>query len=473
MLSYVKDRIINEEIFIDKMKPYTPIKGVGKVQIFNASTGELEVEAVSENVVTYAQSLIVFYNQFISYIGGKKNYENNFISDIDVDPFKNIYFAELLNEGIDPISEDPYSVRVPLTHNVRGYAERYAPYSGSDTSRGTINEAETSFYKDGTDFVAHFVFDFPTHAGNGDFNSIYWAQDDYSKAFTLDTINYDTGKVFDSVSTIIPMEDGNNNNILLAVCTTSETIDYIKFKYKLSSVYVFDKDMNFLFLRNMEPYITSIPLNNTIVFNMRSDGKIALIDTINYKIHLYDYELDSIVESIDVPGVVLSKCMLYEGNYLYTSDTSIDNSLKGLYKKFLITTGESPEIVWTDENYNADTWSFKIQDGKIMGRLDDYANQIWLDVSEDVKTATTHISISTDYYKTYQNVRNNKMNINSTSITGDEGQLILQVTRKIIGFMGAFTKLPSRLTKTEVNTMKLQYDFRFEDPMNKFINKTF
>jgi hypothetical protein len=206
---------------------------------------------------------------------------------------------------------------------------------------------------------------------------------------------------------------------------------------------------------------------------MRSDGKIALIDTINYKIHLYDYELDSIVESIDVPGVVLSKCMLYEGNYLYTSDTSIDNSLKGLYKKFLITTGESPEIVWTDENYNADTWSFKIQDGKIMGRLDDYANQIWLDVSEDVKTATTHISISTDYYKTYQNVRNNKMNINSTSITGDEGQLILQVTRKIIGFMGAFTKLPSRLTKTEVNTMKLQYDFRFEDPMNKFINKTF
>ncbi|WDC83356.1 hypothetical protein PL321_11365 [Caloramator sp. mosi_1] len=265
------------------MKPYTEIRGISKVQIFNSKTGEIEVESVSENVVTYAQSIILYYNFFISYICGIGITQNNFIPKIDADPFKNIYIAQLTNQGVEPVQEDPFQIRVPITHRVRGYADRYLPYSGGDTSRGTINVAETKFYKEGNDFIVHFVFDFPTHAGNGDFDCIYWANDSYSRAYELDTKTFNTGKQFNNFADVIPMEDSRNDNILIAVCTDKETVADNKIKYKLSRIYVFDKDMNFLFYRDMEQYINSLPMNSTIVFNMRSDGKIALIDNTNQK----------------------------------------------------------------------------------------------------------------------------------------------------------------------------------------------
>lgn len=61
--------------------------------------------------------------------------------------------------------------------NIIGYAERNSPYSGTDTRRGTINRTETTLEINNGKIRVNFVFDFPTHASNGSFESIYWGDD--------------------------------------------------------------------------------------------------------------------------------------------------------------------------------------------------------------------------------------------------------------------------------------------------------
>ena len=465
MISYVENKITNEIITVDKLKPYKKIRGTGIVQLINSKTGDIEVEAKSENIITNAKAIITYFNEFVSGIGNTNINRNNIIDKIDSDPFDKIYVVELSNTGIEPVNEDIDVVHVPLTHSVICYAERMTPFSGADTSRGTINEKESKFYKEGNDFVAHFVFDFPTHVGNGSFDCIYWADDNYSKPKNLDKIRYNTNKTYENISALITMEDCRNYNVLVAVCTDINGSNG-KYKYKLTTIYIFDKDMNFIYKRDMEKYITSLGMSSTIVFNMRSDGQIALIDTDKCKIHLYNYETDSIVKTLNVPSIKLSECMIYEGNYLYTSDYNRNDN--DLYTKYKVTEDGSIEKIWDTIDRAISSWSLKVQNGKVMGKYDKYTNYVWIDVSENVKYSSVHLSIFATDYKSCQITRNGKMAISITYEIASDNSLILIVVRKIIGFMGAITKLPSKLTKMETNTMKIQYDIRFENLINKF-----
>lgn len=59
--------------------------------------------------------------------------------------------------------------------NLIGYAFSDVTYVGNDTQRGTYNTRESYTNKS----KVHLVFDFPTHAANGDINSIYFQPDDF------------------------------------------------------------------------------------------------------------------------------------------------------------------------------------------------------------------------------------------------------------------------------------------------------
>jgi hypothetical protein len=63
-----------------------------------------------------------------------------------------------------------------------GWAYTNETYSGSDSKRGTVNVAES--FSD--EKQIHFVFDFPTHAANGTFQSIYLTLPSSGSGFLID-----------------------------------------------------------------------------------------------------------------------------------------------------------------------------------------------------------------------------------------------------------------------------------------------
>lgn len=153
-----KDGTIEEHI---KYKPMTGYRGRTTIQLFNAETGELEQEVMSENVI----------NNWIV----KDSFDANFrgqVNQTKTSLFANPFSYLLLSNAAVPESADAKE----LVGNMIAWASRQT-YSGSAINRGTLNTAE-SWYSNRTTAgktTAHLVFDFPTHAANGTIRTIYWA----------------------------------------------------------------------------------------------------------------------------------------------------------------------------------------------------------------------------------------------------------------------------------------------------------
>ena len=96
-----------------------------------------------------------------------------------LDPFHSM----VLTDATHP--EDPQNEWV-RAGNVIGYAGTTGTYSGSDVLRGSYNTAESFTNRE----QVHIVVDFPSHAGNGTFQSIYFSSE-------YDTLNVsDQNKVY-------------------------------------------------------------------------------------------------------------------------------------------------------------------------------------------------------------------------------------------------------------------------------------
>lgn len=153
-----KDGTIEEHI---KYKPMTGYRGRTTIQLFNAETGELEQEVMSENVI----------NNWIA----KDSFDANFrgqVNQTKTSLFANPFNYLLLSDAAVPESADAKE----LVGRMVAWASRDT-YSGSAINRGTLNTAE-SWYSNRTTAgktQAHLVFDFPTHAANGTIRTIYWA----------------------------------------------------------------------------------------------------------------------------------------------------------------------------------------------------------------------------------------------------------------------------------------------------------
>lgn len=153
-----KDGTIEEHI---KYKPMTGYRGRTTIQLFNAETGELEQEVMSENVI----------NNWIA----KDAYDIAFrgqVTKTKTDLFAYPFSYLLLSDAAVPESADAKE----LVGRMIAWASRQT-YSGSAINRGTLNTAE-SWHNNRTTAgktQSHLVFDFPTHAANGTIRTIYWA----------------------------------------------------------------------------------------------------------------------------------------------------------------------------------------------------------------------------------------------------------------------------------------------------------
>jgi len=181
---YDKNYIDGSVVEHVKMKPQHEIKGVIKIQIFDED-GMIEREIVTENRVTDSIARMAFMDYYCCRIRGnpwgrqweyndtevgsnQTNKDNNYYEQNGQYAYFAAPFAQIfLTDDITP----EIGFESAIKGNIIGWADKARPYAGASTSKGTINLSESIF----TENNLHFVFDFSTSVANGTFQKIYWA----------------------------------------------------------------------------------------------------------------------------------------------------------------------------------------------------------------------------------------------------------------------------------------------------------
>ena len=142
-----------------KLKNTKPVKGFATVELFNES-GKKVLEEKSENSLTYLATNHLIWNL-------KRDFYTGHPSGALGEPYYPIYYL-ILDSSTDPIIYTS-SMLCKNISTIIGWSSK-GTYSGSDTLRGTVNPVESYW----TNEKVHWVFDFPTHAANGTFQRVVW-----------------------------------------------------------------------------------------------------------------------------------------------------------------------------------------------------------------------------------------------------------------------------------------------------------
>lgn len=165
--SIVKDYLTGKEYVDIKTKEDLPIKGYANVYLYNARTGKLELEAHTPNFIAPEIYQWLKSYQWDKFCTGAYNKTNSYSGYWEMD---NIYLTDSNRPETERINRFNYATSPPIWGNLIGWANK-STYSGSDTQRGSPNSSES--YANNTRI--HWVFDWPTHAANGTFQTIIWA----------------------------------------------------------------------------------------------------------------------------------------------------------------------------------------------------------------------------------------------------------------------------------------------------------
>lgn len=148
-----------------------PIRGFTKVELFDEKRFGKKVEEVtaenfiSINMKDYLEYILIReYSQIGAWSTSSKSYSESNMRPVTIRSFP----FDTLALTTDSRPENPQSERIVMG-DIIGYAFKNE-YVGTDTKRGTINAAESYTDKG----IAHFVFDFSTQAANGTFSSVVW-----------------------------------------------------------------------------------------------------------------------------------------------------------------------------------------------------------------------------------------------------------------------------------------------------------
>ena len=163
---YVRNYRTNQEIVKIKEKN-GDVQGIATIQLFDAKTGALELEAKTHNIIYQDVYDWLKSYQWDKFCTGAYNKVNSYNGYWEMD---NIYLTDSTRPETERIDRFNYATSPPIWGNQIGWANK-STYSGSDTQRGSPNSAES--YANNTRI--HWVFDWPTHAANGTFQTIIWA----------------------------------------------------------------------------------------------------------------------------------------------------------------------------------------------------------------------------------------------------------------------------------------------------------
>ncbi len=338
--------------------------------------------------------------------------------------FFNGHPHSVLNEPLYPLrsivldySSDTqiYESGVKNIGNIIGFANK-APYSGSSLLQGSLNTTESY----STSSKVHWVFDWQTHAGNGTFNSIKWgyvAYEDYY-FYVYNTIRAPTS----------------------GFCGLAWDGMYLWYARRGSRS---------LWKIN--------PENGEVVSLINDIGKypIALawdgsylrfIDNNDKKIYRFDVGTQEVVDSIAGP-CANPKGLEWDGNYLWVSGQNpsaiykINPSTGSIITQFPFDGYALVDIAWDGSNL----WFVVASSNKIY-KVNPSNGQV---IGHMFTHATSPSGLTWDGHYLW---------IGNYPTIGQAGYL-----EQFDALIGTVTNLTSPITKTNNNTMKVTYDFVFNE----------
>lgn len=430
-----------------------PIRGFTKIELFDEKRFGKKVEEVtaenfiSINMKDYLEYILIReYSQIGAWSASGKTY-----SESNMRPITSRFFPfDTIALTTDSRPENPQNERIVMG-DIIGYAFKNE-YVGTDTKRGTINVTESYTDKG----IAHFVFDFSTHAANGTFSSVVWysdissstiqAQRYYQKNFEwyvalkgnngiANNSVYRGGLCFDGSSFWTLESTGSGAKKIIEVLVTpgtngktaTFTIGRVwdsHFSSNSDVAYDMTYDSDYIY------YVVNYGSNNTIYCVKKSDGTKSTIKLSGFR-NLYG------IERVGAYFYVLGQ-----------SETQVNGQYPLRWAKYDSNFNiiEAKNIFET--NVAAYGMAYNQQKNEIAVRTD---NGIYI---FDLQMNRLSYPINQPNFPS-----------NYPGIAVKDGEYFLRDEISFfmaeLGSLGARNLLPTPVTKTSTNTMKVTYDFIF------------
>lgn len=469
------------------LKPVQEAQNRVTIQLCDANTGNVIEEAVTENAITPLLECSAYgsiakqLNHDSLYGGcGYPAFESIVLSDSDIGELEDLYF---------------------IHGNVVGMCNREdTSGAGSHKQRGTYNSAESySKVEDNGYRHIHLVYDWPTSAGNGKIQNIYWLPCSFS--YTYPNPNYTRAlacmQTYNNRYSSSDIVFDKRGNLYKAVYDSGEykyykILNMLKFVNGIESAKVATEEsfhnkyeVNGYYYTFSSTYTgdSSKSFTATLTINKHdTDGNIVdtwtedLISSVPQLVELKNSSKLTIARAsvrfyCDYDGWIGFQISFQE-NASYrdfptrnsageltpnsTYSVTIYSMYNVLTKQWLHT--PSPWDVWcTYEHYTYNNVLRKIDNKHITSSgayiLVDTSNA---DVTAEQYT-TNWSSPGYEYSTTYPNSIHPTLPL--CVATGDyTGMCVIEP-------ISAQTRLASPITKTSLNTMKIQYDFFFKIPL--------
>lgn len=438
-IAYSDNLITGEHLEVIKRKPVTQIIGTTTIEIFDSKTNKKVHEVKSENILNNINNKFAFMDFYYERIKGSIS------STVYSAPFGYLLLTNY--NGLE--DADLMAHRGAIV----GYAEKITPYVGASIQRGTINSVETKLDTDGTGLL-HFVFDFPTNAANGTFQSVWWTKREYISLVYSELTISGTGGA----------------------------------KLTFSSSYT--KGYVFLTTNNGKKLIVTYKDNSTL-----SSGLCYAVDcfilnddfTVASQFILSSKVSSSIYNQFCGVGVGDDSLILVNG-YISTNNIAILNLTTGVVTYLSLATPDQRNLVQmvgsnlylVKENIikvytvNGSTVTFV----KDIPFASNTSNYMYFQVVDGLphfcgadgygyKLENNNLQIS-NYYLWNGESRLDQSNPypyiwsgKETGINYSSGEIKMR-RYEPINYVGAQNLLPEPITKTPTNTMKIQYDFQIQ-----------
>lgn len=375
------------------------VKGKVKVELFDDLTGRKVEEIKTENFIArgvdylYRLAMISIFTDG-RYTGGTNLY-NSFS-----DPFQYM----MLTDASHP--EGPVNEWLVKGREI-GFAYTDSTYSGSDIYRGSYNASESFTNNE----RVHIVIDFPTHAGNGTFQSIY---------FLYNGTVFGTSAFFDRpFGSILSVQRYNNDFYVLS----NDGRVFMRY----------DENFNQLgqwTLRNGSPsYNKDFVIRNGVIYIANDYGFSSARGI--WKVPLSEPDSTNIEQIYDAKACY---GITHDGTYFYVST-------------------EDNEIIQFDNNFNV----VEIYEPKTY-RVNIIRNRMYADTDGTILIGNYVWDKGNNL--TYTGGIDLRGIIDDDKIIDSGGQL---VPKKGISSRAL---LDSPVTKTSNNTMKITYDFMLPNLFN-------
>ena len=456
------------------LKPVQASRNLVTVQLYDAESGKIIEEAKTENAISPCLESMAYRK--IANVLNDDSYLNGASADI---AFSTIALSD---SDISEL-EDPYFIHGSIV----GFCRRTDTTSaGNNKYKGIYNSAEsyTKIEDNGYKHI-HLVYDWQTSAGNGKIQNIYWYNPVISNNADIPPCLYSASSIQISNSLTDVCFDRRGNAYKVVGGKYYKVLNFVKYVNGIESIK----------LATEESFHNEYEVNGyyyTFSYNCTDANKTTFTATLTINKHdtdgnIVDTWTEDMVSSVpqlvelknnsklnviyttaraycDYDGWIGFQIYFNSGSSSYnvfpvrnsdgelkpnsTYSVTIYSMYNVLTKQWLHT--PSPWDVWCTYNHYTDYTCLK----KLADRYICTADYIIKVTSDDVEATAYGGAINSSYGY-----------VHAESIHSSLPIIIIRGTPYAITPIAAQTRLAAPITKTSLNTMKIQYDFFFKIPL--------